>query len=184
MGNHETIALTKECSAIIQENVLPKMKDQRSFTIPCSIGGVHKGQPLCDFRPSINHMSLSVYNRLGIGKLAPIMVTLQLANHSLVHPKGKLEDVLVKMDKFILPTDFILDYQADKNVPIILERPFLSTGRMQFDMDKEEIIIQVNDQKMKFNILKAMEYPDESNTCHAIEWKKVGLICLNSKSIR
>ncbi|XP_038877766.1 uncharacterized protein LOC120069990 [Benincasa hispida] len=83
-----------------------------------------------------------------IEKLMPTSVTLQLADRSLVHPEGKLEDVLVKVDKFILPVNFIiLDYEADKNVPIILERPFLSTGRAQIDVYKGEIAMNINGQK-------------------------------------
>ena len=42
-----------------------------------------------------------------------------------------IEDVLVKVDKFIFPADFIvLDMEEDKEIPIILGRPFLATGRV------------------------------------------------------
>ena len=55
-------------------------------------------------------------------------VSLQLADRTLAFPRGVVEDVLVKVDKLILPADFIiLDMEEDKDVPIILGRPFLAT---------------------------------------------------------
>ena len=40
-----------------------------------------------------------------------------------------IEDVLVKVDKFIFPIDFIvLDMEEDKEIPIILGRLFLAIG--------------------------------------------------------
>ena len=60
-------------------------------------------------------MSLSIFRRLGLGEAHPTTVKLQLANRPLKHPKGVIEDVLAKMDKFIFPTDFIvLDMDEDK----------------------------------------------------------------------
>ena len=42
-------------------------------------------------------------------------------------PIGILHDVLVKVESFIFPTDFvILDCEVDFEVPIILGRPFLA----------------------------------------------------------
>ena len=54
----------------------------------------------------------------------------QLTEKSHAYPEGKIEDVLVKVYKFIFQVDFIvLDFEADKEVPIILGRPFLTTGK-------------------------------------------------------
>ena len=84
---------------------------------------------LCDLGASINLMLLSVFRQLQLVKAKPTTVTLQLADRSLAHPRGVIEDVLVKVDKFIFPADFIvLDMEEDTNVPIILGRPFLATG--------------------------------------------------------
>ena len=60
-------------------------------------------------------MSMSIFRKLGIDAVRPTMVTLQLADRSLAHPEGKIEDVLVRVDKFIFPADFvILDFEVDK----------------------------------------------------------------------
>ena len=127
--------LTEECSAILQRKLPQKLKDPGNFTIPCKIGNSIFERALCDLGASINLMSLSIFRRLGLGEAIPITVTLQLAGRSLKHPLGVIEDVLVKVDKFIYPVDFIvLDMEEDKEIPIILSRPFLSTGRAMIDV--------------------------------------------------
>ncbi|XP_038902277.1 uncharacterized protein LOC120088911 [Benincasa hispida] len=127
------MALTQSSKSIIP----PKMHDPGSFTIPCSIGGLYIGQALCNLRTNINLMTLSIFKQLNVGQLAPMTMTLQLADRSLVHPDGKVKDVLVTIDKFILPTNFIiLDYKANKDMPIILGQPFLSTCHAQIDVHK------------------------------------------------
>ncbi|XP_038904414.1 uncharacterized protein LOC120090778 [Benincasa hispida] len=115
-GKFATVALIQELNTIIP----PKMRDPGSFTIPCSIGGIYTGQALCDLGASIKLMHVSIFKQLNVGQLTPTTVTLQLADRSLVHLEGKLKDVLVTIDKFVLPENFIiLDYEADKDVPII-----------------------------------------------------------------
>lgn len=50
---------------------------------------------------------------------------------------GILYDVLMKVDKFIFPTDFVfLNCEVDVEVSIILRRPFLATGRALVDMER------------------------------------------------
>ncbi|KAL5554012.1 hypothetical protein UlMin_041413 [Ulmus minor] len=134
-GEFETIALTRECSAMLQNKLPPKLQDPRSFTIPCSIGNQYFGKALCDLGASINLMPMSIFKKLGIGEARPTTISLQLADRSIAHPEGKIEDVLVKVDKFIFPVDFIvLDYDADIKLPIILGIPFFVTGRTLIDV--------------------------------------------------
>ncbi|KAH9792511.1 hypothetical protein KPL71_004154 [Citrus sinensis] len=137
LGEFETVGLTQECSHILQSKIPQKLKDLGSFTIPCSIGTRYNGRAFCDLGASINLMSLSVFKQLGVGKCMPTTVALQLADRSHAYSEGKIEDVLVKVDKLIFPVDFIvLDFEADKEVPIILGRPFLATGKTLIDVQK------------------------------------------------
>ncbi|XP_024984065.1 uncharacterized protein LOC112519991 [Cynara cardunculus var. scolymus] len=163
------VVLTKECSALLTCKNPPKLKDPGSFTIPCSIGGKEVGHTLCDLGASFNLMPLSVFNKLGIGEVRPTTVTLQLADRSIENPKGKIEDILVQVDKFIFPADFlVLDYEADKNVPIILERPFLATGRTLIDVQKGELTMRVSDQEVKFNVFNSLKFHGEVGDCSVI----------------
>ncbi|XP_022880870.1 uncharacterized protein LOC111398167 [Olea europaea var. sylvestris] len=85
---------------------------------------------LYDLGVSINLMPLSLFRELGLGKLKPTPVTLQLVDSSIKYPRKIIENILVKVDKFIFLVDFvILDMEEDKDVPLILGRPFLATGR-------------------------------------------------------
>ncbi|KAL4309981.1 hypothetical protein GQ457_01G027320 [Hibiscus cannabinus] len=165
----ETDAMTEGCMAMLHNRLPPKLKDPGSFTIPCAIVNHYVGKALCDLGASINLMPKSVFERLGIGKARPTTVMLQLADRSYVHPEGKIEDILVRVDKFIFPADFIvLDCEADEHAPIILGRPFLATGRMLIDCEKGELTIRVNDQKVTLNIFKSLKQPDDPEECQAI----------------
>ena len=61
---YETVCLTEECSAIVQQKLPAKLKDPGSFTITCVIGTEHDGRALCDLGASINLMPLLIFNRL------------------------------------------------------------------------------------------------------------------------
>ncbi|KAK9029002.1 hypothetical protein V6N11_026132 [Hibiscus sabdariffa] len=134
----------------LKDMVPAKKTDPGSFTIECFIGHNYPTKALCDPGASINLMPKSVFQKLGIGEAKPTTVMLQLADHSYVQPEGKIEDMLVQIDKFIFPADFlILDCEADEHAPIILGRPFLSTSRAVIDFDKDEIIFKVDENNVK-----------------------------------
>ncbi|XP_075078852.1 uncharacterized protein LOC142164618 [Nicotiana tabacum] len=137
----ETIALIEECTSRVQNKLPQKLKDPGSFTIPVHIGNVDVGRALCNLGVSINLMPLSLFKQLGLGAPRPTTVMLQLADRSIAHPEGVIEDVLLQIGKFIFPADFIiLDYEADELVPIILGRPLLATSDA---IIKEEKLLRV-----------------------------------------
>ncbi|XP_062119051.1 uncharacterized protein LOC133832763 [Humulus lupulus] len=88
MGDYKTVALTEECSAILQRKLPQKLRDPGSFTIPFTIGEFECKHALCDLGASINLMPLSVFRRLGLGEARPTTVTLQLADRSVKHPRA------------------------------------------------------------------------------------------------
>ncbi|KAK8544378.1 hypothetical protein V6N13_056160 [Hibiscus sabdariffa] len=92
---HEKINLGENVSAVLTRRLLPKLKDQGMFTIPCKIGKVGIKRAMCDLGVSINVMPLSVYKTLSADPLKETRVTVQLANRSIVYPEGVLENVLV-----------------------------------------------------------------------------------------
>ncbi|KAK8574398.1 hypothetical protein V6N12_062092 [Hibiscus sabdariffa] len=108
----ETAAAAETCLALMHNKVPAKKIDPGSFTIECFIGHNYPTKALCDPGASINLMPKSVFDKLGIGEAKPTIVMLQLADHSYVQPEGKIEDILVQINKFIFPADFlILDYE-------------------------------------------------------------------------
>ncbi|XP_038876853.1 uncharacterized protein LOC120069223 [Benincasa hispida] len=160
VSEKEVIALMQECNALISNNLPKKQKDPGSFTVPCSIGGLDVGHALCDLEASIYLMPLSIFKN----EAQPTSVTIQLADRTIKYPEGKIEDVLVKVDHLIFSADFIiLDYEADREVPIILGRPFLATGKVLIDLHKDELTIRVDNEEVKFNVLNALKFPDSED---------------------
>ncbi|RVW81861.1 Pro-Pol polyprotein [Vitis vinifera] len=126
--------LTEQVSAIIQCKSPLKYKDLGCPTISVMIGGKVVEKALLDLGASVNLLPYSVYKQLGLGELKPTSITLSLANRSVKIPRGIIEDVLVPVDNFYYPVDFvILDTDPIVNeanyVPIILGRPFLATSK-------------------------------------------------------
>ena len=79
----------------------------------------------------------------------------------MAQPKGVLEDVLVKVGKFIFPMDFvIMKMEEDTQVPLLLGRPFLATGVALIDVQKGELTIRVGNEAVNFNLNRSLEHPD------------------------
>jgi len=56
---------------------------------------------------------------------------------------GVVEDVFVKVEKFIFFVDFVvMDIAEDKEVPLILDRPFMKTTRVIIDVDEGNIKVR------------------------------------------
>ena len=88
--------------------LLPKLKDPRSFYISCTIGNCKLEKALYDLGASVNLMPLSVFKKLGLGKVKLTSMSLWLVDRLIKHPCGILKNVLVKVDKFIFLADFIM----------------------------------------------------------------------------
>ncbi|GJU67527.1 hypothetical protein Tco_1253786 [Tanacetum coccineum] len=100
---------------------------------------------------SVSVMPLSTYLNLGLGELAHIKLTVELADRTVKYPKGVTENVLVGIGKFTFPVDFIiLDMLEDIKVPLILERPFFSTSRAKIDVYKRNITLRVREERIVF----------------------------------
>ncbi|XP_022873812.1 uncharacterized protein LOC111392667 [Olea europaea var. sylvestris] len=108
-------------------------------------------------------MSYSVYGKFGLGKVRPTSITQQLADKTISKPRDKVGDVLIKAKNLIFLADFIvLDIPKDRDIPIILGLPFLATGRTLIDMEKCELIFDVEDKQEIFNNYTQYEQPSTS----------------------
>ncbi|KAJ9544693.1 hypothetical protein OSB04_024400 [Centaurea solstitialis] len=165
-----TVALTEECSAIIQNKLPQKLKDPGSFTIPVHIGNSDFSRALCDLGASINLMPLTLFRKLGLGEVQSTNITLQLADRTIKYPYGVIEDVLVKVDKFYFPVDFVvLDMEEDQHIPLILGRPFLATGRALIDVEGGKLTLRVGDETADFSMFKAARNQGEHDMCYRID---------------
>ncbi|XP_059302287.1 uncharacterized protein LOC132054261 [Lycium ferocissimum] len=152
----KNVALTEECSSRVRYKIPPKLKDPSSFMISITIGNNEVGLALCDLGASINLMPTSVFRTLGLGKPRLTTITLQLADRSLAYPEGIIEDVLMKVGPFILSVDFvILDYEADRSVPLIMGRGFLAIVDDVIRIRDGKISMTVDGQEVTFEVFKA-----------------------------
>ncbi|XP_070010628.1 uncharacterized protein [Nicotiana sylvestris] len=93
-----------------------------------------------------------------------------MADQSMKRPLGIIDDVLVRVNKFILPADFvILDCEVDFEVPIILGRPFLATGKELVDVEASELTFRVGDEKVVFHVCKSMRQPNSTEVCSFVD---------------
>ncbi|XP_073133414.1 uncharacterized protein [Henckelia pumila] len=143
LEEHAMISLTENCYALVQNKIPPKQKDLGSFSIPCVINDVQFHKSLCDLGSSINLMPYSIFRKLSLGEPKSTRMSLQSVDRSIKYPRGIIEDVLVKVDKFIFPVDFfVLDMEEDLDMTLILGRPFLSTGKALTDVQKGELLLR------------------------------------------
>ncbi|XP_058747230.1 uncharacterized protein LOC131620247 [Vicia villosa] len=167
----DSVILTETCSAILQGMKIPiKKPDRGSVTIPCTIGDRSFKRALIDLGASVSLMPLSIYRKLGIGRVQDTRMTLQFADHSVKKPFGIVEDVLVKVDKFVFPVDFvILEMPEDEEIPLILGRPFLETGRSMIDIENGTMTLKVYDEELKINVRSTMKHKEDVGTNHSVE---------------
>ena len=149
------------------------MQDPCIFTIPCKIGNSDMEKALCDSGASINLMPLFVAQRLSLGELTSTTMTLQMADKTLAQPEGILEDVLIKVGKFIFAVDFVvINIEQDKQVPLLLGRPFLATRVALIDVKKGELTLRVGDEAVHFNLNHSLKQLELINVdCEIVETK-------------
>ena len=171
LGVNKEAFMTEQSTSLIRKNLPPKYKDPGSPTISIVVGNSKLGHALVDLGASVNLLPYSVYVDLGLGELEPTNITLQLADRSVKIPRGIVKDVLVQVDKFYFPVDFVvLDTQPVVNqgtqFPVILGRPFLATanaiihcrgGLMTLSFGNMTVNLNI------FNVIKGMG--DEEDMC-------------------
>ena len=122
-----------------------------------NIGGTCVESALLDLGANVNLFPYSVYKKLGLGELKPTTITLSLADRSIKILKGIVKDVLVKVDKFYYPVDFVvLDTEpvatGANYVPIILGRPFLATSNAIINCRNGVIHLTFGNMTLELNI--------------------------------
>ncbi|GJS94436.1 hypothetical protein Tco_0801404 [Tanacetum coccineum] len=158
------------------------MDIKRHIVTPCVIGNTTVSNALADLGASISVMLFFIFKRLGLGNPRPVNMVIEMADRSMQSPKGIVENVLVKIRKFIFLVDFvILNIVKDNMVPIIEGRPMLATaharidvfgGKISLEVVKEQVIFNANegatpitdspDNKLFLNYETNSPFPDKS----------------------
>ncbi|XP_027150382.1 uncharacterized protein LOC113750624 [Coffea eugenioides] len=168
----ERVIVGENLSAVLQRKLPPKCGDPDRFTVPCKIGNTLIRNTLLDLGASINVMPKSMYASLNLGPLKETEIIIQLADRTNAYPDELVEDVLVKVNELIFPTDFyVLDIDDDHSSdpsPLLLGRPFLSTAQTKIDVNKGTLSMEFDGELVHFNIFDTMEYPVNSHPVFAI----------------
>ncbi|CAN6454483.1 unnamed protein product [Victoria cruziana] len=159
----DSVMLSEEVSSIVQRRIPAKMADPGTPIIPCVLGNIHIERVLLDLGASMNVLHRFFYDALQLGKLKPTTMTIQLADRSVKVPKGVLKDVLLKVEDFIFPINFVvLDIEgidAEHQTPIILGRPFLATANACINYRTSVLEISFDNKRARLNVFHAAMGP-------------------------
>jgi hypothetical protein len=102
-------------------------------------------------------------------------MTLQLTDRSVKIPRGIVEDVLIKMDKFYFLVDFIvLDTEpvqvVGTEIPVILGRPFLATANTLINCRLGVMKISFGNMTVELNIFHIRKQP--------LDYDQMNQVCL------
>jgi hypothetical protein len=165
--------LVEQVSAILQNNNALKYKDPGCPTISCFIGEHKIEKALLDLGASVNLLPYSVFQSLNLSELKPTSVTLLLADRSVIVPRGIIEDVLVQVDKFIYPVDFIvLDTQpveACNSFPVILGCLFLATSNALINCSNGLLKLSFGNMTLEMNIFNICKQLGDDNDLQEVD---------------
>lgn len=101
--------------------------------------------------------------RLGLGILKPVRMSINLADINVRYPKGVIEDVLIKVKDLVFPVDFVVwEMEEDVDFLIILGRPFLYTSRALIDMEKGKLILRIEGNEIIFQFPLLLTSPSKT----------------------
>ncbi|KAJ0954149.1 putative nucleotidyltransferase, Ribonuclease H [Helianthus annuus] len=149
------IALTEKVSAVLSGELPPKLRDPGAPLIPIQVGEFKMSRALLDLGASVSILPGSLYDQYDFGPLKQADTTVVLADLTLKLPRGILRDVIVKVDEFYYPVDFlVLDYVQIENTKqpnVILGRPFLATANALIDCRNGTVDITFVNRKVRLN---------------------------------
>jgi hypothetical protein len=165
--------LAEQVSAILQKNNALKYKDHGCPIISCFIGEHKIERALLNLEASVNLLPYSIFQSLNLGELKSNSVTLLLADRSVKVPRGIVKDMLVQVDKFIYPVDFVvLDTQPVKacnSIPVILGCPFLATSNALINCRNGLMKLSFGNMTLEMNIFNICKQPGYDNDLQEVD---------------
>ncbi|GJY53033.1 phospholipase-like protein [Tanacetum coccineum] len=125
-----------------------------SFALPCTIGSLNF-YAMADFGASVNVIPKSIFEILKLDYLKKTNMLVEMADMTKKVPIGIVETVLVKIDKLLFPSDFVvIDMLEARNETMILGRPFLETIHAKINIFNKEISLGIREDRIAFNMNK------------------------------
>jgi len=170
IDEHETVALGKEYTIVVLNQLPAKLKNTGSFSITCIIRNVSIDRALCDLGSTVSLMPYSIFKKLSLGELRTPRISVQLVNRSIKYPMGILKDVPIKVGSFYVLIDFVALHMAeDPWTQIILGRTFLATARCKIDVKEGKLTFDVGEPHAEFGLFKGFEFSPSTFSCCGCE---------------
>ncbi|GKC54976.1 copia protein [Tanacetum coccineum] len=132
---------------ILKTVLPPKEMNPGSFPLPCIIGNL-KLYAMVDLGASINVMPKSLFEHLKLADLKETSMVVEMADMTKKAPLGIVENILVKIDKFLFHSDFVvIDMLEGPNETMLLGKPFIATIHAQIDVFRREILLGISEEK-------------------------------------
>ncbi|XP_059067294.1 uncharacterized protein LOC131858191 [Cryptomeria japonica] len=149
---------------ILGKVAIPKYFDPGSLIVEVTINGVLVKNALIDLGADINVMTKSLMQKLSIMNLRHTPIMLQLADSSTFTPDGVVQDLIVTLDSWEYPIDFlILSPKATLGGnPVILGRPWIATANAYTGCKSRDMTIS-NGNTTKKLILFPLAKPNGEN---------------------
>ncbi|GKC45329.1 hypothetical protein Tco_1063051 [Tanacetum coccineum] len=137
-----------------------------SFTLLFIIGNLSFSNVLAELEASVSLRPFPTYAKLSLCELALTCLSIKLADKLVKRPRGIVKNILVKIDKFVFPVDFvIIDMPEDTKAPITLGSPFLATARAKIDVFSQRISLKIGVDKIVFDCDKSVDFTFASICC-------------------
>jgi len=155
----KNVFLAQNVSSVLLSDISLKYKDPGAPTISRIMGKNRIERALIDLGASVNILPCSIYKQLDLGALKPIIITLQLADRSVKMPRGIIKDVIIQIDTFYFPVEFVIwdeepSILPSNHVPLILGRPFLATANALINNRSGRMQLTFGNMILETNIFK------------------------------
>ncbi|GJV32128.1 retrovirus-related pol polyprotein from transposon TNT 1-94 [Tanacetum coccineum] len=120
------------------------------FTLPCTIGNFNF-YAMADLGASVNVLPRNIFEYLELTNLSETEMLVEMADMRKKAPLGIVRDILVKIDKFLFPSDFVILDQTP-NSTVILGRPFLATVHAHISVFEKEISVGIGDERVEDSV--------------------------------
>ena len=109
---------------------MTKYDDPGNPTVTVQVGHTQIPNVLVDLGAAINVITIETVKKLGLTNLRPTPTILELADRSTIRPEGILDDLVILVDSWEYPADFLVLQPKSQlgGHPLILGRPWLATA--------------------------------------------------------
>ncbi|XP_035842040.1 uncharacterized protein LOC118488794 [Helianthus annuus] len=150
------VDLKERVSTVLKGDLPPKLQDPGTPFINIQVGNFQTARALLDLGAGVSILPGGLYDQYDFGPLKRVETTVVLADLSHKLPRGIVRDVIVKVDEFYYPVDFlVLDYSSADPIQqqnIILGRPFLNTAHAVIDCRYGTVDMTFGNRKMRLNV--------------------------------